>query len=83
MVQLHCLLVCLSSDPTRYINSVKFWHLLSFLNEANYSVLRHNTMCNNKHDNRAYSAFKAQVINHMKKGESAAKLLQELSIATS
>ena len=41
-------------------------------------------MCNNKHANRAYSIeFKAKIINHMKKGESAAKLSRELSIATS
>ena len=41
-------------------------------------------MCNNKCANRAYSIeFKAEIINCMKKGESAAKLSQELSIATS
>ena len=41
-------------------------------------------MSNTKRANRAYSIeFKAEIINRMKKGESAAKLSRELSIATS
>ena len=41
-------------------------------------------LSNTKHSNKAYSReFIADIINHMKKGESAAKLSQELNIATS
>ena len=41
-------------------------------------------MSNNKCGNREYSVeFKVQVINHMKKEESTAKLSRALSIATS
>ena len=53
------------------INTVLLFNALSFLNETS----RNKTMSNTKYSNKAYSmGFKAQIINIMKKGESAAKL---------